>query len=365
MPYAELLPSGRYRAVYRLRDGTKRSIPGTYPHKRKAEIAAAAKESEVRALGWRDPESAGRPWGQWCDDWWSKRDVEPGVLKRDEFSRDRYLLPKWADTPLIDITKGAVRAWAKELKDQGLAPATVQKRIYLLSASLTAAVEHEILEFNPAARVKVAQPQIDKRRYLTDDETGSLLAQFGPPVENPLDEAIVCFLLGAGARWGEMAGLQIPRVDFKRGRVYIVEAWDNETKTLVGYPKGKRQRWIPLEPWLAELLEWAIGDRTTGHVFLHRGRFVLEYHNWRRESWLPAVERSGVGEVKIHDLRHTFASHALQNGATLEEVGRMLGHKSAQTTQIYAKLAEEFRPEVRAALPNPRRGANVGQGDAA
>ncbi|UOE45878.1 tyrosine-type recombinase/integrase [Agromyces larvae] len=361
MPYVETLPSGRYRAAYRDREGKKRYVRGTFTHKRKAEIEAAAAEKAARSLGWRDPLAAGRTWGEWCADWWETRDVEPGTLHRDEPSRDNHLLPKWQDVPLIDITRGDVKAWAMELRKTGLAPATVQKRISLLSASLTAAVEAEVLDFNPARGVKVAQPQVDKRRYLTEEERDRLLQQFEPPVANWHDEGIVATLLGTGMRWGEAIGLQIPRVDFDRERVWVIEAWDDDQRRLVPYPKGKKQRWVPMTPWVAEVLEREIGGRRKGHVFLKGGEHVYDYSNWRRGVWLPAVKHAGLEGTKIHDLRHTFATHALQSGASLDEVRRMLGHSSSKTAEIYAKFAEEFGEHVVASLPTRRRGANVGQ----
>ena len=110
----------------------------------------------------------------------------------------------------------------------------------------------------------------------------------------------------------------------------------------------------------AEVVKAVIGDRTEGFLFLKRDRYVIDYQNWRREVWVKAVKRSGLGSVRLHDMRHTFASHALQNGATLAEVGQMLGHSSPQTTQRYAKLSDDYSDRVRGSLPIDPRGENVG-----
>jgi len=270
---------------------------------------------------------------------------------RDRLSRDKDLMPYWGDVPLIDITKGSVKAWATRLRNQGMAPATVQKRVYLLSASLTAAVDHEVLDFNPARGVRVDKAVVDRRRYLTDAEVEMLLAQFRPPVAEWMNEVLVLSLIGTGMRWGELIGLQIHNVDFTRGIITVADTWDDKGKRLVPYPKGKRDRQIPMLDWLASAVRLAIGNRSAGFVFLKDGRFVFDYQNWRREVWLPATQRAGLKGTRIHDLRHTFASYMLQHGASLAEVGAMLGHRSPQTTQIYAKVAHEFSTHVKASMP--------------
>jgi integrase len=357
--WVETLPSGKYQARYVDVNGRKRSA-GTYTHKRMAERKAAAAEEDARKPGWRDPSARGRPWGEWVAEWWAMRDVEPGTLKRDLLSLERDLLPKWKNVPLADITRGEAKAWAVELKKKGLAPATVQKRLDLLSASLTAAVDHETLDYNPVRGVRVVQGQVDKRRYLTEAEAGTLLAQLRPPHVTAFDEAFTATLYGTGLRWGEVVGLQIPRIDLTRNIITVAESWDDKMRRLKEYPKDKEPHITPMAPWLAEVLKKVIGDRTSGFVFLKGGAHVIDYQNWRREVWTKAVARSGLGHVRLHDLRHTFASHALQNGASLEEVGKMLGHSSPQTTQRYAKLAEDYSERVRGSLPTDPRRENVG-----
>lgn len=71
--------------------------------------------------------------------------------------------------------------------------------------------------------------------------------------------------------------------------------------------------------------------------------------------WRRAVERARVGDARPYDLRHTFASWLLQAGLPLAEVGRMMGHAWAQTTMIYAHLAEVPSAAVLAALAAPRK----------
>lgn len=359
MPWVEQLPSGKYRARYYLPSGAKRTVKQAngktlaFEYKRAAKNAAAAAEEKASAPGWRDPRAALKTWGEWCEAWWPTRGVEPGTLKRDASSRDSALMPKWGDTPLIDITRFEVKAWAGELRASGMAPATVQRRVYLLSASLNAAMDAEILTSNPAYRIKLPGGETDVRRYLTTDEASDLMAQFKPPMRPSISDDFVPTLFGTGMRWGEAAGLQIPRVNFAHGSIRVAEVWDDEMGNLKRYPKGKKIRDVPIPLWLVPHLEHAIGNRKSGFVFLDRGH-VIDYSNWRTRVWVPAVDRAKLAGTRPNDTRHTYASWLLQSGkVSLAEVGKLLGHRSVQTTQIYADLAAIPNTHVTEALGDP------------
>lgn len=358
MAWAEKLPSGKYRGLYRDPQGRRRSA-GTHAHKRRAEQAAAAAEADTRKLGWRDPEAAGVRFAEWADAWWPTRNVEPGTLRVDQSRLRSRLLPKWADVPLIDITRHDVKAWAAELARDGLSPATVQRYISLLSASLASAVDAEVLTANPAARIKIAKGETIEQRFLTRSEFAAIASQ----APTPFDEALLSLLVGTGMRWGEAVGLQTQRVDLVRGRVRVAEGWDDRMRRVKPYPKGRKVRDVPLPAWVAAQLQPLVDGRRTGHVF-DTGHGIPDYHNWRARVWLPALERAELGHVRIHDLRHTYASWLIQDGIPLEEVGRLLGHVSPLTTRAYAHLAESPRDHILAALRDPSRGADVGQTDA-
>ena len=142
--WAEKLPSGKYRGVYRDAHGKKRSA-GTFTHKPKAERAAAAKEEHARRSMLRDPEAFRKPWRQWVDEWWPTRTVEASTAKVDKGRLDRHLMPKWGDVPIGSITRHDVKAWAARLgKDAGTT--TAQRCLHLLSASMVSALDADIID---------------------------------------------------------------------------------------------------------------------------------------------------------------------------------------------------------------------------
>lgn len=363
MAWAEKLPSGKYRGVFRDALGTRRSA-GTFSHKAKAERAAAAREEAARRSMRKDPEGYKRPWGEWCNEWWPTRGVEASTLRQDEHRRRNHLDPRWSDVPIAAITRQDVKAWAAAMRKGGLGPESVKRAVHLLSASLVAAMDAEIIDANPAARLKLSGGAQAMERFLTHDEY-DLLHEHLPTTG---DQLVADLLVNSGLRWGEMAGLHWKRVDLERGVLRVVETYDEASGLMKAYPKGKRVREVPLTPELVESfgamrprlaepcgVEHPVGRCPGPLVFTTETGAPMRNSNWAARVWRPSVEASGVGHVRPHDLRHTYASWLLQAGVPLAEVGRLLGHVSPQTTQRYAHLAEVPRAAVLAALAAPRK----------
>ncbi len=361
MGWAEKLPSGKYRGVYRDARGQKRSA-GTFSHKARAERAASAKEEDARKSMAADPEAYKRPWGDWCADWWETRTVNASTLRNDTYRRYNHLAPAWDHVAIGAITRHDVKAWAARLSRSGLGPESVRRAVHLLSASLVAAVDAEIIEANPASRIKLPGGPPAPERYLTGEEYDTLRSHLATET----DQLITDLLVHTGVRWGEMAGLHCSRVNLERGYLRVVETFDEPSNAMNAYPKGKRLREVPLTDDLVTALGERIkkrGDCATEHnsgrcpspllLTTDAGR-PLRNSNWAYRVWSPAVEFAEIGHVRPHDLRHTAASWALQNGATLAEVGQLLGHVSPQTTQRYAHLAAPDHSRMRAALTAPR-----------
>ena len=359
MPWAEKLPSGKYRGVYRDAQGKRRSA-GTYTHKANAVREAGAKESYARKQQWRDPAAFKRPWGEWANEWWPTRLVEDTTQRADLIRKHKHLDPRWGNTPLGAITRQDVRAWASEMLRGETSAATVQRIVHLFSASLNAAVDAEVLDSNPAARLKLPKSALAAERFLTRPEF-SVIRGFLPTTH---DQLIADVLVNTGMRWSELAGLHWSRVDLVRGVVTVVETYDDVLGKMKPYPKGKRARVVPLPQFIVkDLGEIERGSKTcgvehmggrcsSGLVFTSPEGRPLRNSNWS-PMWRTAVDLSHVGHVRIHDLRHTYASWLAQEGIPLTEIGRMLGHVSTQTTQKYAHLAAPPNKAVLAALKGP------------
>lgn len=362
MAWSERLPSGRYRGVYRDGAGKRRSA-GVFTHKAQAEREAGAKETDARKKKWRDPEAYKRPWGEWADEWVKSRQVESTTAKADAIRRRKHLDPRWSETPIGSITRHDVKAWAMDMRADGVGASTVQRAVHLFSASLNAAMDAEVLESNPASRIKLEKGAQAVERFLTHDEFDAIRAEM-PTTE---DQLVVDLLAHTGMRWSEVAGLHWSRVDLARGMLRVVETYDETAGRIKAYPKGRRVRDVPLTPELAEALlkrkpkspatcgvEHTSGICRSALVVTTERGAPLRNSNWS-PTWRDALARAEVGHARIHDLRHTYASWLLQQGIPLAEVGRLLGHVSTQTTAKYAHLAEPPSAAILAALAAPRK----------
>ncbi|KRE72620.1 tyrosine-type recombinase/integrase [Arthrobacter sp. Soil762] len=397
MAWTEVLPSGKYRALYRDPNGKRRSA-GTFDHKRRALNAASAAEQESRSRGWQDPDAADRPWGEWATEWWETRKVEPTTMASETYLLESYLMPKWGTVPLAEITRHRGRAWVTELSKTErrisaaeeakrkkalaedptakiqrhyLAASSVQRIAGLFSASLNAAVDAEVLPANPVFRLKLPSRPPAGERFLTHAEFASLTEEFW----DAFDVAAIALMAGCGLRWGEAMGLHRHRMDRERGWLRVVETWDPKANQIKAYPKGKKARDVPVPGWVGDILDRLpilpaadcghvhAAGRCRSNLVLHGAGDMTDVNNWRKRVWAPALGRAKIGHARPHDLRHTYASWLVQNGVSIEEVARLLGHASSVVTQRYAHLADTPKDSVLTALGDPFRGAIVGQSD--
>lgn len=375
MAWTEQLPSGKYRGLYRLPNGTKRSA-GTFTQERQAYKAAAALEVEVGRPGWRDPRAGMITWAAWYPLWWASRTIERSTAEGERGIVENRILPYWHDRHLIEITRHDVQTWVSHLRTENVAgegkperflsAASVQRYARLFALSLNAAVDAEILPTNPASRIKLPTRPPGRQVFLTRDQ----YARIREAIKDPVDQKVADLLVGSGMRWGELAGLHVHRLE-QPGHVHVVEVWDG--REIKPYPKGKRQRHVPVADWVTEGLTFPDaatcglphreGRCRSALMFTRRDGGALDDRTWTRRVWAPAVAAAGLEDLgpTLHDLRHTFASWLLQDGVSLARVTQLLGHVSQATAEIYAHLQPADRDQVVRAMPRPVRGADVGQ----
>ncbi len=252
-------------------------------------------------------------------------------------------------TPLRAVTLESVNTWRQELLAAGESPATVNKKTDLLKSASIRARRLGLVGALPLEGLQRAQdPGRDAWRWLRGEEVERLLdgLQNGFEVEvirrngrnyktrvgaNRYLYQTVLFLLNTGARCGEMFSLTWGDVDLQRDLVSLYTAKH-------GIRGGKKRvRHIPMNQVLQELLaglQATTKDKGSGSlVFQKRASFVRDFEG--------AAIRTGLGHVRPHDLRHTFASHLVIAGVPLNTVRELLGHTSMTMTLRYAHLAPE------------------------
>lgn len=363
MAWAEKQASGKYRAMYRDAAGKRRSA-GTFTHKAEAVRKGGAAEEKARKQTWLNADASRRTWGEWADEWWPSRDLAASTLKVDADRRRKHLDPRWGDVQIGKITRQEVRNWLAELRASGMSTATATRCVHLLSASLNGAVDAEVIEVNPALRLKPVDKVVGKstRRFITEAEYVELRRQM--PTER--DALILEILILTGIRWGELAGAHAARVETWQetdesgervwtGVLSVQETWDSKNQIMKAGPKSRRTRLVELPAYLAERLsrlpksdslrcgyEHEDNGHCPGPLLITGAKGgVLGIHNWSYRVFKPAVEAANLGKVRVHDLRHSYASWLVQAGVPLAMIGDSMGHLDYRTTQGYAHQGEK------------------------
>jgi integrase len=243
---------------------------------------------------------------------------------KDDEGRFRNILPEFGDVALASLSSHAIQRLHDRLRVQGCA-ATANRHLALLKRCLNLAIIWGKLEgANPVRGIRMHQENNQRHRYLSGDELRSFLTALDAEPSRSLADALR-FLLMTGARRTEVLQARWDAIDLDKQQWYLQ------------HTKNGKSRFVLLNNAAVELLRQR--PRTEGNVYVFPGKkdgeaIVNPYKGFRR-----ALTRSGITGLRIHDLRHSFASLAINNGATLYEVQHLLGHTDMKTTQRYAHVA--------------------------
>lgn len=338
MPHVYQLESKNWRAVYRDRTGRRHSI--TRPTKSEAEAEAKDRESEIRRGTWRDPELGRTTFETWLERWLTGRVVEGNTTRKNRSHLDNHILPAWRTAKLDGIDELSVQQWVARMRKAGVGAATIKEAHALFSTIMSAAASHGLIPVNPAKGTRL--PAVPKQpfRILGEEEATAILGNL-----EGADWRMVKLTHRLGLRWGEVAGLHDHRIDVRRRELHVVEVLTRHDG-IKAYPKSSMsRRTLPLTDNQADML----AEQITGKGVVFPG---LDYSNWRRRVWLPAVEKAKLDDPQptFHDLRHTAASNLVEDGMDLASVQAFMGHESLTTTARYVHVSGRSRERIRASL---------------
>ncbi|WP_395644598.1 tyrosine-type recombinase/integrase [Terricaulis sp.] len=276
----------------------------------------------------------------------SKPDKRESSWSTDESRLRRHVLPLIGKMRLLDLTRRDVERMQAKIAAGGTSADERTGRrgraivrggalvaagcVTTLSAMLNWAKARQLIPENPALGVKKAQPT-RRERFLSTAEARNLLATLSDLAERRVipesHASILRVLIFTGARKSEILGLRWNEVDFERRQIRLPRL---RSKT--------GERTITLNaPAVAEL---ARAPQVSAFVFpsLKGGEgHTVGLH----KTWRTVRVEANLDDVRIHDLRHSFASFAADHGESLQVIGKALGHRQAQTTERYAHLTDD------------------------
>jgi integrase len=237
------------------------------------------------------------------------------------------ILPALGRKALDEVTQQDVTELRRKLVAEGLANGTVNRHLATLRAMFNLAMKWELYAGkNPAASPGMLREQ-HRDKYLSPAETQALVRALDADKDETA-AAVLALLIVTGARRGEALNARWEYVDFERGILTVPRS------------KSGRARHIPLSPVARGILLRQFAKRTlypdNPHVF-PSARLPGQPVEGVRGAWARAKKAAGLAaDLRIHDLRHSFASALANAGTPLNEIGTVLGHTQLSTTTRYA-----------------------------
>lgn len=364
-----------YRIVYRRPDHSQTQERG-FPRKADAERRLREVETSKDRGEYIDPATASATVGHLGEGWLRDRE---GVLKPSSYlplvsAWQKHVEPRWGARTVGSIRHSEVQTWISELasattgKARDDSPArtasstTVRRAHGVLAGILDVAVRDRRLARNVARDVDLPAKGTTKARVYLSHQQVQQLVDAAPPQHATL----VLFLAYTGLRWGEATGLRVRHVDALRRRVKVQENAVLVAGLIhVGTPKTHRSRSVPYPEFLALPIAKLAEGKGRDDLLFGEGKIHVKLPASRNGWFTGAMSRAQAADrtlprITPHDLRHTAASLAVQAGAHVKAVQRMLGHASAaMTLDTYADLFDDDLDAVAAALDQARRSANV------
>lgn len=270
-------------------------------------------------------------------------EIEKGLSQNtlEAYRRDLYDFSENSDDINI-ISRMTINAFIHLLREKNLAPSTVIRKIASLRGFFKWAASSGIIQNNPASAIE--QPKTPKRlpKVISINDIESMLKNN----LTPLGHVILELLYSAGLRVSELVDLKVSDIDLT-------------SKYIRCFGKGSKERIIPIgetaknvvKEYLPyrELIVKKFNLQTKKLLVLKNGKKVT------RQDIYDFVHAQGKlihKNISPHTLRHSFATHLLENGADLRVVQELLGHSDVSTTQLYTHISKKRLKDVYFSINN-------------
>ena len=249
----------------------------------------------------------------------------PKSVRDDRSMLDKIILPRLGAKKVEAVGRRDIEAIHVAMKDK---PYQANRVLSLLSKIFNLAVEWKWRPDNPAKGIERYEEQ-KRDRWLSDDELRRLCAVLEDHPNKRAANAVRLQLL-TGSRLGEILSSRKEDFNLRRG------VWTKPSHQT----KQKRTEHLPLSAQATGLTASIIETSDPGSPFLFPGNKPGQPLREVKKFWSTVMRQSSITNYRRHDNRHTYASHLVSSGLSLEIVGQLLGHTTPTTTKRYAHLAD-------------------------
>jgi site-specific recombinase XerD len=321
---------GSWQARYRDRSGSQRTR--TFLSKGEARVFLASVEKDLAQGTWTDPALAKVHFSAYAARWRdSLAHLQPGTLNNVDSCLACHILPAFGTWQMGRIEPADVRAFVADLVDKGLAPSTVAGIYRVFGRILSTAETDGVIPRTPCRGIRLPrQTSHTEQCFLTPEEVRRL----ADAIEDRY-RVLIYTAAYTGMRWGELAGLRVPRLDLLRGTIDITEALTEVNGTIrTGPTKTGKSRTVSIPGFLVQLLAELLTTFPADERYVFSGAQGGPLRrSFYPRHYKPAVNRAGLPpSLRFHDLRHTCAALLIAQGAHPKEIQERLGHSTIQLT---------------------------------
>jgi len=274
-----------------------------------------------------------------------ERQVAENTVIAYQRDLERYLsiLTEKSITQASQVSSQDIFSYLEILYELNLSASSVSRNLSAVRAFHHFMLSEDVSESDPTLNITVPKPWMKLPEVLTVEEMNLLLNQPDTSTENGFrNKSLLEFLYATGVRVSELLSLKLTDI-----------FWDDEFVRIWG--KGGKQRIVPISPialeWLAAYIEGPRGRLAAKGLcgdIIYLNRFGKKLS--RQSVWKIIKELALLAGIKTfispHAIRHSFATHLIENGADLRAVQEMLGHADITTTQIYTHLDREHLKQI-------------------
>ena len=264
-------------------------------------------------------------------------DKKPHTLSSEKSYFNNWIEPEIGRHLLKEVTVEDLDGLIRRMIQEGRTPRTIQYVLAIIRQVFNKAISSGVYNaINPVQKVKIPSINNERTRFLTKQEADFLLGKLVNTSKNLYETALLS--LHTGMRAGEIHNLKWHDVDFDQGLIRIMDAKDAK--------RGSKTRYVYMTQKIKEILGKRKNKSPLDYLFAATNG---KKRNSVSKAYYRVVEESGLNKgcederdrVCFHTLRHTFASWQVQNGMSLYELQRLMGHESFAMVQRYAHLAPE------------------------